>query len=149
MYSAWRNNTSGKTSVYDNGILINGSVTDPIEVVINTNGGTVSGTVARAGQQAVAQGTMVVLIPPEERRQNLALYRTTLTNAEGRFTMTGIPPGPYKLFAWEGIPAGAHQNAAFVKSYEDKGAAILVPAGGAISQAVTLIPAGSAPVRNR
>ena len=128
------------TSVYDNGIVINPGSSDPIEVVINTNGGTVSGTVARVGQQSVPQGTMVVLIPPEERRQNLALYRTALTNAQGAFTMTGVPPGPYKLFAWESIPAGAHQNAAFVKSHEEKGAAVLVPAGAAISRSVTLIP---------
>ena len=85
-------------------------------------------------------GTMVVLIPPEERRQNLALYRTALTNAQGAFTLTGVPPGPYKLFAWESIPGGAHQNAAFLRSHEDKGAAVLVLAGAAISQAVTLIP---------
>jgi hypothetical protein len=130
----------GGTSVYDNGIPISPGSSDPIEVVVNTNGGTVNGTVADVAQQSAPQNTMVVLIPPEERRQNLALYRTAFTDAQGAFTMTGIPPGPYKLFAWESIPAGAHQNAAFVRSNEEKGAAVLVPAGAAVSQAVTLIP---------
>lgn len=83
---------------------------------------------------------MVVLIPPEERRQNLALYRTASTNAQGAFMMTGVHPGAYKLFAWESIPTGADHNADFVKSQEEKGTAVVVPAGAAVSQAITLIP---------
>ena len=46
----------GGTSVYDNGILISPGSSDPIEVVINTNGGTVSGTVARVGTAIGAAG---------------------------------------------------------------------------------------------
>jgi len=35
--------------------------------------------------------------------------------------MNTLPPGPYKLFAWESIPSGAHQNPDFMKAYEDRG----------------------------
>ena len=129
----------GGTSVFDDGLLIHPGSNDPIEVLISTNGGTVSGTVL-LGQQSAPPGTVVVLSPPEGRRQNLSLYRTAVTNAQGAFTITGVSPGPYKLFAWESIPIGAHQNAAFVRSYEEKGADILVLAGAAISQTVRLIP---------
>jgi hypothetical protein len=42
----------------------------------------------------------VVLVPEKTRRQNLALYRQTLSAENGTFSFTGILPGDYKLFAW-------------------------------------------------
>ena len=90
-------------------------------------------------QQPVTAGTMVVLMPPVNRRQNFALIRAATTNAHGAFTMNGLPPGPYKLFAWESIPTGAYQNADFMKTYEERGVSVLVQEGATIAQAVPLI----------
>jgi len=131
----------GGTSVYDDGISIGTTLVSPLEVHINTNGGTIEGTVVSAGRQALAAGAVVVLMPPTNRRQNPALYRTTSTDDEGSFTMSAVPPGPYKLFAWQSIPAGAHLNPDFMKTYEDRGASITVSAGATVSQPVVLISA--------
>jgi hypothetical protein len=73
------------------------------------------------------------------RRQNFALMRTATTNAQGKFTMSALPPGPYRLFAWESIPAGAYQNAEFMKAYEDRGVSVIVQAGATMAQTVTSI----------
>lgn len=61
---------------------------------------------------------------------------------KGKFTMTGVPPGTYKLFAWENIPEGAYQNRDFMRNYEDRGIVAVVPAGETVSPTVTRIPVG-------
>jgi hypothetical protein len=129
----------GGVSVYDDGVYIGTNAVSPLEVLVNTNGGEIEGTVVGPGQQPVGAGTIVVLLPPVNRRQNFALMRTATTNAQGKFTMSALPPGPYRLFAWESIPAGAYQNAEFMKAYEDRGVSVIVQAGATMAQTVTSI----------
>jgi hypothetical protein len=131
----------GGSSIYNDGIDIGTSVPGSIEILINTNGGEIRGTVVLTGQQPVPAGTTVVLVPALNRRQNPALYKTASTSTQGTFSIRAIPPGIYKLFAFERIPAGAHLNTDFMKAYEDRGVSITVSAGAVLSQAVTLIPA--------
>jgi len=128
----------GGASVYDRGIEVATSQVNPIEVLINTNGATIEGSVTRNGQPAPS-GMTVVLIPPDDRRQNPALYKTATSNAQGNFVMNAVPPGQYKLFAWESIPSTAYQNADFMKAFEDRGVTVSVAAGARLSQAVPLI----------
>jgi hypothetical protein len=72
-------------------------------------------------------GATVVLVPTESRRQNRTLYRSVGSDASGRFTMTSVPPGEYKLFAWPaGVPSGSFYNATFLKRYEDRGRTLTV-----------------------
>ena len=85
--------------MFDSGIDIN-SQTGEIQVIVNTNGGKVQGSVIDAKQKPAASAR-IVLVPPESRRQNLQLYKVALTDNSGNFTITGIAPGDYKLFAWE------------------------------------------------
>jgi hypothetical protein len=69
----------------------------------------------------------VALVPAEGRRQNRSLYRSVGSDATGRFTMTGVAPGEYTLFAWPpGVPGGSFYNATFLKRYEDRGKAVTV-----------------------
>jgi hypothetical protein len=70
----------------------------------------------------------VSLIPEGIRRENLLLYkRASLT--DGRFAMTDLPPGNYKLYAWEDLPTGADENAEFMGQYEQRGRTVVVRAG--------------------
>ena len=60
----------------------------------------------------------MTLAPEQWRRQNRALYADTTSDSEGRFTVRGIAPGEYKVFAWEQpIWLGARQNPAFIANY--------------------------------
>ena len=96
--------------------------------------GTIHGTVVREGTSS----------PTDGRRQNTALYRTTRSNADGRFALSNVPPGPYTVFAWESVSGGAFQNAEFLSRYTGRGVAINVTAGNRASANVTLIPNESA-----
>jgi hypothetical protein len=82
---------------------------------------------------------LVVLVPPEGRRQNPALYRTARTDTQGHFIINTVPPGPYTLFAWESVLTGAWQNAEFLRSYADRGVPVSVSAAERANVDVGLI----------
>jgi hypothetical protein len=108
----------------DPGIDIN-SQTGEIQVLVNTNGGRIEGVVLNAARKPFASAR-VALVPSESRRQNIQLYKTSLSDDSGRFNMNGIAPGDYKLFAWESLPGDAWTNAEFLAPFEGSGLAISV-----------------------
>ena len=52
--------------------------------------------------------------------------------ADGTFSLTGIAPGDYKLYAFEVLPVSADENAAFMSEYESSGRAVTVRENSAI-----------------
>ena len=62
-----------------------------------------------------------MMVPAPQRRQNLAWYKTATSNAVGRFSISGLAPGEYKLFAWERSPETAYMDSAFLAKYEERG----------------------------
>jgi hypothetical protein len=96
--------------------------------------------VVLSGPAKIFPGATVVLVPEARRRQNYALYFVASSNESGRFVIRGVPPGDYKLFAWESIPSFAYQNAAFLAKYEERGRSINVGQGGTATAELTVIP---------
>jgi hypothetical protein len=100
----------------------------------------VSGSVTD-DRAAPAAGVETVLVPDEARRGRNDAYFSATTDQNGQFTFNNVPPGRYKVFAWEDIPAGAYQYPDFIRRYEDRGQPLTVNANGAITANVRLIPA--------
>ncbi len=126
-------------SVFDNGIHIGSETPQLIEVRVKTDGGAVEGNVLDAKQQP-RQGAMVVLVPSTPRRQNLSLYKTSTSDTAGHFVFRGVPPGSYKVFAWENVLNGAYQNSEFLSRYEERGQSINVTPMATSNTTVFLIP---------
>lgn len=114
-----------------------------LELVVSPNGGQVEGVALK--DQKPFSGATVALVPEEKRRGRRELYKTATTDQYGRFTLRGIPPGEYKLFAWEEIEQGAYQDAEFLKPYEKLGHEVKVEEGSRLSAELKLIPAGDPP----
>ena len=57
------------------------------------------------------------------------MYKTTSTDAEGRFEVKSLPPGDYKIFALEGFEKDAWFDPEFFKPYEERGLTIKVGEG--------------------
>jgi hypothetical protein len=53
------------------------------------------------------------------------MARKDRRDADGRFTMNGVAPGDYKVFAWESARRRL-PNADFIRKYENRGVAITV-----------------------
>ena len=110
-----------------------------LEIVLSPNGGQVDGVVLDDKQQPAA-GAKVALAPDEARRGRADLYKTAVTDQYGRFTMRGIAPGDYKLFAWAELEPGAAQDPEFLKPYEKAGEAVSVKENGREAAQLKLLP---------
>jgi hypothetical protein len=129
----------GAQSVFDAGFDVNAK-TSALEIVLGTGAGIVSGVVVDGPTKVVA-GATVVLVPDMQRRTNRALYVAGGSDASGRFTLRGVAPGDYKIFAWESIPAFAHVNPAFMAKHEENGKPVHVGQGGTVNAELSVIPA--------
>jgi hypothetical protein len=119
----------GGRSVFDSGFVAGRETGGAFEVILKRGAATVNGVVYRPGQKA-AIGATVALVPPAERRDNLNLYASAITDANGHFELRAAP-GEYKLFAWDYLSPGAFQNPAILASVEDRGRSITVqPSAG-------------------
>ena len=72
---------------------------------------------------------MIVAVPEMRLRAQVERYRKTVSDQSGRFTLHGIEPGDYTLFAWESMDGEAYYNPGFLKSYEGQGSALQVGEG--------------------
>jgi len=120
----------GARSIMDTGAIVVGKTSaEPVELLLATGGGSIEGKISKpAGKVGVAG---VSLIPQGIRRGNLALIKTVVVG--GTFRFTDIPPGEYKLFAWESLPSGADASREFMSRYEGRGRSVTITAGSVLS----------------
>jgi hypothetical protein len=129
----------GGVSVYDSGIVIGQGEPNPIEILVNTDGGSIEGTVLdREGTPA--PGLLVVLVPMAAHRSNPEFYKSVASGASGSFSMSRIPPGQYTLFASANVQAGALQNAGVREKYFKYGTGVSVSRGALASITLRAIP---------
>jgi hypothetical protein len=129
----------GNRSVYDSGFEVGAFTPDQIQVLVVSGAGVIQGIVRNGAGKPLANAT-VALAPALGRRQNRALYADTTTDSDGRFTIRGIAPGEYKLFAWEQpVWRGARQNPAFIAQYEELGVLVNVAKGNIAAVDLTAI----------
>jgi hypothetical protein len=86
----------GSIDLLNEKLTISGPVSDEIQVVFSAKGGQISGTVTDDRQQP-ATNVAVLLLPTD--RDRLDLYRVTTTGPKGDYTLQGLAPGSYKVFA--------------------------------------------------
>lgn len=111
----------GDVDVLANGIdLSEGGAADALEIVLSLAAAQLQGVVFTADTKG-AQGSTVVLVPDESRRNRTSLYRTATTDHMGRFSMQGVPPGDYKIFAWDDIDNGIWYEPDFMRAQESNG----------------------------
>ena len=125
-------------SVFDSGFDVRTGENNPIQVMVGSGAGSVDGFV-HDGPEKIVAGATVALVPEAARRENLALYFSAATDASGRFVMRGVPPGDYKLFAWESVRPFAYQNAAFIAKDENRGRFIHVGEDNTVKAELTII----------
>jgi hypothetical protein len=121
------------------GISMNGGAV-VLDVVASPNGAVAEGVVTDQKGEPVANA-VIVAVPETRLRGHVERYRKTVSDQTGRFTLHGIQPGEYSLFAWESVDGEAYYNPEFLKNYEPQGSALRVSEGDRKSVQLTLIPA--------
>jgi hypothetical protein len=128
---------AGGRDVNESGIVVEGGAIT-LDVMLNVNGGVADGVVTDAKGQPVANA--IVIAAPEARlRSRTDRYRKTVTDQSGHFTLHGLPPGDYTLFAWESVEGEAYYNPEFLKSYEGQGSALHLGEGERKSVSLSVI----------
>ncbi len=110
-----------------------------LDLMASANGGTIDGVVGNQDDEPVADA--VVVAAPEVRFRNRPdRYRKAVADQSGHFSLRGLPPGDYTLFAWESVDGEAYYNAEFLRSYEDRGKVMRVREGNRMSVQLRAIP---------
>ena len=127
-----------QTDVLDQPMHFSGTVTGPLDVVIGANGGQIDGTVVNDKQKPMA-AIQVVLIPSRGTNR-IDLYKTAGTDDKGHFTMRGITPGDYKIYAWEAIEQFAWFDSDLMRQFEQRGKFIHIAEGSKEPVDLQVIP---------
>jgi len=109
-----------------------------VDVVLAGNAGQIDGVVANAHDQPVPNAA-VAAVPDERRRGQISLLKFTSTDASGRFTLTGVAPGNYKLFALE--DASGYDDPDLFQPLENRGESVSIREGSRETRQLKLIPA--------
>ncbi|HEY1339551.1 MAG TPA: carboxypeptidase-like regulatory domain-containing protein, partial [Bryobacteraceae bacterium] len=120
---------SGETDVFRDGLPVPDSGTVSVDIVLSRDVGGAGGVVLDADEKPV-QGAAVVLVPEPGLRRRYDLFRQASSDQYGRFDFQRIPPGDYKVFAWEDVEPGLWHDPDFLKNVEKQGAPIAIRKDG-------------------
>jgi len=123
-----------------------------LDLLVSTKGGTVEGAVVDAAVEKavdkegdkvhpVANAT-VVAVPEEKYRKLPDRFEIESTDQHGRFTIRGIAPGSYTLYAWQDLEDGVYRDPDFLKSQEANGTAVKVEEGSHQQVELKVSPVG-------
>jgi protocatechuate 3,4-dioxygenase beta subunit len=132
---------SGQADVLLSGLEVKGATPEPLEILLSPHGAQIDGTVHTASHQLPSQGTVALLPREKERAGRKAFCFETTVGPDGGFHIKNVPPGEYRLFAWEDVESGAWMDPDFMKPLDDRGNSITVHADGHETADLTLIPA--------
>jgi len=128
----------GGRSVADDGFSVSGG-TITLDVLASANGGVAEGVARNQKDEPVAD-VIVVAVPEARWRSHTDRYRKAVADQSGRFSLRGLPPGDYTLFAWESLDGEAYYNPEFLRSYEGQGKAVHLGEGERKSVQLSVVP---------
>ena len=132
----------GGSDVLQTGMAVEAGGATSLDIVLSSSGGSISGAVLKDHQPARAS---ILLVPDAPRRDRQDLYSSKLTKPDGTFTMVGLPPGDFKLFAFEDPDPDLQSDSSLLQSYETKGQSVHIEEGKSQSVQLELIQADGEP----
>jgi hypothetical protein len=110
--------TAGQTDILSDGLTVAGGETIDVKIVLADDGALVHGIVRDKDQQPVPGATVLLAT---DRRSRADRYATATSDQNGRYDFSAIPPGNYKLFAWEDLESNAWDDPEFLLDPEEQG----------------------------
>jgi len=104
-----------------------------LDLVVSSKGATIEGTVVEKERDVdndhPVANAAVVAVPEEKYRKLSDRFGIGSTDQHGHFTIRGLAPGSYTLYAWQDLEEGLWRDAGFLKSQEANGTAMKVEEG--------------------
>jgi uncharacterized protein (DUF2141 family) len=110
-----------------------------LDLTASANGATVDGVAGDQNDEPVADA-VIVAVPEARFRNRPDRYRKAVADQSGHFSLRGLPPGDYTLFAWESVDGEAYYNPEYLRDYEGRGKPMRVREGNRISVQLKAIP---------
>ena len=115
--------------VANSDITIGGRNTE-IDLLLSPAGGHIEGTTLNDKHEPVSS-SYVLLVPDSSDKFNADLIRPTRSDLKGKFTIRGVPPGNYKLFAFEDVELNEMLNQPeLLKNYDQSSQSVKVEEAG-------------------
>ena len=124
----------------NNGLKYTGDPDEKMEIVIGLKAGVISGTVLKDYATTPSINTFVVLVPDAARRGRPDAFKSARTDDAGRFQIGKIPPGEYRVFAWNDVDVDEWLDSDFVKKYEEEGTPVHIEELSRPSLALQVLP---------
>jgi hypothetical protein len=135
----------GAVDVLRFGLDLRQGAAGQLEIDIGTDGGRIEGLVADGAERPV-DGARVVLIPADSKDGALR-RRVAVTNSKGAFSIRGIAPGDYNVYASRSLEAAALQDPGFLGQIRQHGKAVSIHEHGLETLQVRAIAADALPAR--
>jgi len=129
---------AGGRDVNESGLVMDGGAL-LLDVLVSSNGGAVDGLAADEKGQPVANAVVVAVPEPKLRSREDRFFKT-VADQSGRFTLRGITPGAYTLFAWESVDGESYLDPDFLKNYLGQGTAVPLAEGERKTVQLKVIP---------
>lgn len=107
-----------------------------LEIAVSRTGAQVEGLVLGPEDKPMA-GAVVAFIPESTRDSH---YRSATADHDGTFRVKGVPPGKYKIMAWEDIEPGAYRDPEFVKPFDGQAQTLALEENGRSKVTLKAIP---------
>jgi hypothetical protein len=113
-----------------------------IEIAVGFDAGTVAGY-ARDGSGNPAAKALVTIVPAGSVPLTGPQYGVTISDEQGKFIFTRVPPGHYKLYGWENVPPGLVQNRTLLGQFATQSTDVQVQPGIAVNADANVIAASA------
>jgi hypothetical protein len=131
--------SSDETDILVKPLRVDAASPMPIRITLGLDGGHLEGAVYDNADH-LYEGAKVVLVPDAGRRKFPNQFLITESADGGRFSFSGIPPGEYKLFAWQSLESNAYMDPLFLDNYESLGVKATILPKSAVMASARLIP---------
>jgi len=137
---------AGNHDILEHGIDTTAGPPGPIEIILSTGVGQITGAVQNSRQDP-APGAIITLIPETVTEYLEEKSRTVTADQAGQFTIANLPPGDYRLYAWEDLEPGAYTDPELRKSVDGLSKKVTVKPNEAAQSTLVQISAEAAKPR--
>ncbi|MGA2966412.1 MAG: carboxypeptidase regulatory-like domain-containing protein [Terriglobales bacterium] len=117
-----------------------------LDLVVSSKASTIEGAVVEKEKDVdndhPVPNATVVAVPEDKYRKLSGRFGSGATDQHGHFTIRGLAPGSYTLYAWQDLDEGVYRDADFLKSQEANGKTVKVEEGSHQTVELKLSPAG-------
>jgi len=120
-------------------VVIGGRHTE-IDLLVSPAGGHIEGTTLNDQHEPIS-GSYVLLVPTSSDKLDADLIRPARSDVKGKFVLRGVPPGSYKLFAFEDAEAEILNQPDLLAKYEQNSQSVKVEEAGKYTVEIKPVPA--------